>query len=98
MSWEIRNGKRVYYHKYRDGGHVMSAYMGSGARAQRFVQLFQLARSKRKAQREQDAQLDQVLGELERMAYALTRATLLAEGFHTHKGQWRKHRDPQKHR
>ncbi len=32
MGWEIRNGKRVYYRKVWDGGHVRSVYCGGGER------------------------------------------------------------------
>jgi hypothetical protein len=32
MGWEIRNGKRVYYRKVREGGRVRSVYCGAGER------------------------------------------------------------------
>ena len=35
MGWEMRRGKRVYYHKERDGERVRSIYCGSGERGER---------------------------------------------------------------
>ena len=34
-----------------------------------------------------------MLDDIQALTQALTRATLLAEGYHTHRGQWRKKRD-----
>jgi ABC-type transport system involved in cytochrome bd biosynthesis fused ATPase/permease subunit len=105
MGWELRNGKRVYYQKYRFEGRVVSYYVGSDAWATHLAQLEQSVRAALKrqqqrlrAQQAQDKQLDQHFDELERMVYALAHATLLAEGFHTHKGQWRKRREPHQKR
>lgn len=34
-----------------------------------------------------------ILEDIQALTQALTRATLLVEGYHTHRGQWRKKRD-----
>ena len=37
MGWEIRGGKRYYYRKQREGGRVVSVYLGAGATAERLA-------------------------------------------------------------
>ena len=95
MSWEQRGNKRYYYRKHRLGHQVVSEYVGAGELAQTSATLDALARERRQAQRQQweslralDAQIDQVCD----LIRALTYATLLTTGHHTHKGQWRKKR------
>lgn len=99
MGWEQRNGSRYYYRKERSGNRVRSVYVGRGAMASLTAQLDELERDEREEKREalrreveqQDA-IDSQIDEVCRMTEQLTRATLIASGFHLHKGQWRRKR------
>jgi hypothetical protein len=99
MAWEDRNGRSYYYRKERRGGRVVSEYVGSGKTARLLATLdalqridkeeaLELKRSRLAADAERDAALD----DLREVCETLTRATLIAEGFHTHKRQWRRAR------
>ena len=95
MAWEKRGNKRYYYRKRRQGGRVVSEYVGAGELAETCAQLDALERQLRQAERQRlqelralDAQLNHVCD----LIRALTYAALLTTGHHTHKGQWRKKR------
>lgn len=99
MGWEQRNGRSYYYHKSRMGGRVRSEYMGAGLLAQLCAEEDDDKRQERNAQRAADratrqaeAGIDRQLANAESALAAMTHATLLAAGFHNHKGQWRKRR------
>ncbi len=100
MGWEKRGGKVYYYRKRRVGGRVISDYIGAGPHAELIADLDDLARVEAEAEREAwrqecDAMLadDQRIDEAGDLVRMLTRAWLLAYGYHTHKGQWRKKRE-----
>ena len=97
MGWEKRGKRLYYYRKIRSGKQVVSEYVGAGSCAELISDQDdfrrQLERAKRrqeqtdrKAQRQQERQVRN----LARQIRALTAAVLLANGFHSHKGQWRK--------
>jgi len=98
MSAYKRGG--YWYRSRREGGRVVTDYLGAGL----FVELLaedatmeaaereqerQAERDRRKCEREVDRQIDQAGDELR----LLVRACLLANGYHQHKGQWRRRRD-----
>jgi len=100
MAWERRGDRRYYYRKRRIGGQVVSEYVGHGELAELQAEMDREAadlratercaeRAERQAQRAIDAQID----EAGRQLRWLLRAYLLANGYHTHKGQWRKRRE-----
>lgn len=95
MAWEKRGNKRYYYRKVRQGDRVVSEYVGAGELAGACAQLDalerQLRQAKRRTRRELRA-LDAQLNDVCDLIRALTYATLLTTGHHTHKGQWRKKR------
>ena len=100
MAWEDRGGRSYYYRKVRRGGRVVSEYVGTGPLAEALVRLDQLDRQKRererdleRRERERIEKLDRMVEDVQDVARALTRAMLLVEGYHTHKGTWRKQRD-----
>jgi predicted secreted protein len=100
MGWEKRGNGLYYYRKRRIGDTVVSEYVGRGKLAELIATLDALEQEEREAEREawrqRQAEItatDQVLDEVERVARALTRAYLLADGYHTHKGQWRRRRE-----
>jgi len=66
MGWEERRGRKYFYRKRRNGGRVVSEYLGAGPDA-----------------------VDQAC----HLIRTLVDAVLLLNGYHTHKGQWRKKRE-----
>lgn len=98
MGWERRGSKKYYYVKYRRGGQVVSLYTGAGRVAKALA-----ARAASKRQQRRDAEeawadykkVGALLDDIRELTQTLTQATLLAEGYHTHRGQWRKKRDDQ---
>jgi hypothetical protein len=100
MSWEQRGNATYYYRKTRRGRRVVSEYVGRGESAQ-FAALIdgngkRVRKHMRMAMREAHAaeeHADEVLLEFEKMVQALARGYLIAQGCHTHKGQWRRKRE-----
>ena len=96
MGWEQRNGSNYYYRKERSGVRVRSVYVGNGLVADLAAQMDVVERSKREAERgalhheiENQEAIDSLINEVCSMTERLTRAALIASGFHLHKGQWR---------
>ena len=101
MAWESRGSSRYYYRKRRVGDTVVSEYVGSGPVAEMVATLDQLEReraseARRKWQKKVEAErtLDRQIDTLGSFVRGLRNAVLLANGYHTHKGQWRQRRDP----
>lgn len=96
MGWEERNGRSYYYKKRRDGARVVSEYVGAGPLAVVSSQWDDQERSdrarERAVRRRAEVQLDGHLRRALDLAALLTRASLLASGAHTHRGQWRRRR------
>ena len=95
MSWEQRGNRRYYYRKRRQGGRVVSEYVGAGELAGAAAALDALEREIRRAERQRRAQLralDAQIAQVCDLIRALTDAVLLINDYHTHKVQWRKKR------
>src|SRR3712207_1377909 len=99
MPWEQRGNGSYYYRKRREGGRVISEYLGAGHAAALAAQLEDAEREERAAARDAELQAraateasDPLLAELETLLQTLTRAVLLSNGYHQHKGQWRRKR------
>jgi len=93
---ERRGNHSYYYHKQRRGKHVVSIYCG-GEFVERIAEFQAAQRNARARQRlaerairAEEKRIDDALKELEQTTRALVRGVLLAQGYHTHKGQWRK--------
>ena len=100
MGWENRNGHTYFYRKRREGNRVVSEYIGRGEWINSMLWLDQLDRSRREQERVAEMRKREELEELSGNAKAvmcqirqLTHAVLLVNGYHTHKGQWRKRRE-----
>ena|SRR5215216_1544108 len=100
MGWEERRGRPYYYRSVREGKRVRKEYGSGGALGQLAAQIDELKRLQRKEEeaswREEWDRLQrsaEFLRELEEAAEILTRAELLAAGFHKHKGEWRRKRE-----
>lgn len=101
MGWEERKGKLYYYAKEREGGRVVSRYLGAGELA-RFAQMMEKSRHEERGcyqeawRRERGAleRADRDAADLFAAADELMEAALFAAGFHKHKRQWRRKRCP----
>lgn len=100
MGWEPRGGRRFYYRYERDGKTVHKIYCGAGEAAKRAAAEDAATKAKRAADRAELAvfqaklaSVDQLAEEIKQGVDLLTEATLLALGFHQHRGQWRRRRD-----
>jgi hypothetical protein len=102
MPWEKRRNTRSYDTKRRRGNRVISDYVGAGESAGVIATLEALYREQRIAQQQQwrleqesrralDAEVDRLGSGIR----TLVAATLLANGYHTHKGQWRSRNEQQ---
>lgn len=105
MAWEERNGKSYYYQKRREGGQVVSQYIGTGYLATLAAQLDQIEQQRQADAREQwhrqqakQAALDSEIAEYTRLVQTLTAAVLLASGCHRPKRQWRVKREQRRDR
>lgn len=97
MAWTIRNGNRYYYRKQRVNGRVVSIYCGTREQAERAAEedkaraaALATERARQVAEIQAYDELVAVVAEFERNVRIVTIATLLVNGYHTHKGQWRK--------
>lgn len=99
MGWEDRNGKLYYYAKEREGGRVVSRYIGAGDLA-RLVEMMEAGRRvdrevEREMWRSEVAAIEREDERAEQVFVAadeLMKAALHAAGFHQHKRQWRRRR------
>lgn len=103
MAWEDRNGRSYYYRKERRGDRVVSEYVGAGEVARLRARLDAMQREEDEEARERERSLrvtdkahDVSLDILREVCETLTVAALVADGFHTHKRQWRRERQWQK--
>ncbi len=99
MGWEDRGGRRYYYEKVREGGRVVSRYVGTGPGAELAVALDDEERRERCARHElvrqertDVAALESAAGALSAAIGGVVSASLLVAGLRPHKGQWRKAR------
>jgi hypothetical protein len=91
-----------YYRKRRIGSRVVSEYVGGGELAHLAAQLDAWERDKQdeecyrlKVKCAEIMAEDKVLADLGQAISTLVQGILLAEGYHTHKGQWRRKRGNQ---
>ena len=102
MAWETRGRQRVYYRARRVGGKVRKQYFGSGIAAQVAASEDKVLREQRgreratiRAIKATVAPLGDLMRELDDGVRVMYQASLLAAGYHDHRGTWRKRRDRQ---
>ena len=104
MAWQVVNGRKYYYRATRLAGRPVRRYVGAaGSPAatlaaadddRRRLQREAAARE-RHAERARQREVERPLVRLCAASDVLTRAALLAAGFHQHhRGQWRRRREP----
>jgi hypothetical protein len=103
MGWEQRGNGSYYYRKKREGRRVRSEYVGGGAVAQECAKIdrnkrrcWKTERDAIRSARQADAKIDRHLATVEAAISVITNANLYADGYHKHKGQWRKKRHEKK--
>ena len=99
MYWKQRGNHRYLYKAVRVDGRPHRIYVGTGADAEAALAADRLERLERQRQREQLQAYQQQVRDTVVAADAmcqetdnLTRAALLATGFHAHRSQWRRKR------
>ncbi len=90
---------RYWYRSQREGRQVRTEYLGAGPLVDALVAIGDLERQQRELLREEQRGRRAEIAALDRKVDAagdalrlLVRACLLAHGYHTHKGQWRRRR------
>lgn len=103
MGWELRNGKRYYYRKFRKGRQVISEYVGKSEVVEFLFMSDEADRNEKtrsriawKRHKDEAKRLHEGVSQLAKIITGLTRASLLTSGYHSHKGQWRKNRNGQR--
>lgn len=99
MAWERRSESDYYYRKYRLGERVYSQYLGKGKAAkiaaeedQLNLEIKSFNKSKWDRIKEEEKEFDRMVRLATSRSTKLFKAYMLVNGYHTHKGQWRKKR------
>jgi hypothetical protein len=99
MGWEVRGSKRFYYRAQRVGDRVIKQYFGSGRRARLAAQEDDEERLRKARERseirtieESVVDVNSLMEDLDHVVNMMLQATLLAAGYHQHRGNWRKYR------
>ena len=99
MGWETRGNGRYYYRKVRRGGRVTSEYIGAGYLAEALAGIDELDHLKResdaeawRAMVEDERRRADELADVDDLVKSAVAAVLIANGYHTHRRQWRKMR------
>jgi len=97
MAWEKRGDHSYYYRSVGDGGRVRKVYLGRGIfgelAARRDEEKRERQAAERDCEREELGRLEALAApvlEIDEAAEVLTRAALVASGYHRHKGEWRR--------
>jgi hypothetical protein len=95
MAWEKRSNNKYYYRKIRDGDKVSSVYLGKSLltyKLSAYLHQQKMQQQKQQARIDAEDAMDKELDDLHRLIIAAAEATLLLNGYHLHKGDWRKSR------
>ena len=102
MSWETRGNNRYYYRRRKVGGRVVAEYVGTGATADMLAAMDGIDRHERqraaaewRAIVDADRRQEKMLAKVDELVRAAVAGVMIANGYHTHRRQWRKTRDEQ---
>lgn len=97
MSWETRGNNRYYYRRRKVDGQIVTEYIGGGKVADFIARHDEIDRRRRAAAAaewqaivEDETETAAKLAAVDDLVKTLTAGVLLANGYHTHKRQWRK--------
>ena len=97
MSWEYRGNNRYYYRKTKVDGQIITEYIGAGTVADLIARQDEIDRQRRalaaaewQAIVEDETETAAKLAAVDDLVKTLTAGVLLANGYHTHRRQWRK--------
>ena len=94
MAWEQRkNNNNYYYRKVRRGNKVSSVYIGKDIPAYNLsgkTHKQKLLNQKQISRITKEEAVDLTLEAHNKAVFAIAEATLLLNGYHLHKGDWRK--------
>lgn len=101
MAWEMRGSCGPYYTRStRVGGRVIREYVGTGPLAEAIAIVDTIGRRRRneereawRREREAIRANDHLVADAGEAVLTLTRGWLLAQGYHTHHGTWRRKRE-----
>ncbi len=101
MAWETRRGNLYYYRSRRSAdGRVRKEYCGTGPEAIAEAKADEVARDAARQARDELLRIAEeaktvncMMNDLDDAVRMLTAGTLLAAGYHQHRGHWRKRRD-----
>ena len=107
MSWEYRGNNKYYYRKKRLGNRIVSEYVGRGEVAELIAATDVMNRNQRKMERKSTDLIiqnlkktflysDKIVKEFENKVDTVVKTHLILNGYHQHKGEWRKIRSDQK--
>ena len=95
--------KGYWYRCKREGGRVVTEYLGAGEFARTMAEIDALEQQERdlarraiRAEMDQENDIDRGLDALGAYLRELTGVVLEAHGYHKHTGQWRKQRNVQR--
>jgi hypothetical protein len=102
MALEKRDGNLYYYRSVRDSeGRPKKVYVGAGEFARIASEQDTMHRTEQESERErQRAEVERLealaapLVEIDKAAEVLVQVSLVASGYHQHKGEWRRERTP----
>ncbi len=101
MSLEYRSSKPVYYRNVRRGGKPRKEYVASGVAAELVADVNEAAKEKKQRHKEAEEQFreqlkraDESILELEVESNMIVHAALHVAGYHQHKREWRRKREP----
>ena len=98
MGWETRSGHRYFYTAERRNGRVVKQYwpgVTGELLAEQLEKSKQAQLEKQKAEKEIQGRLDRIdqsLAEFADLTQAAIEAVVLLNGFHFHRGEWRRKR------
>ena len=97
MSWETRGNNRYYYRRRKVDGQIQAEYIGSGTVADFIARQDEIDRRRRaaaaaewQAMVDEDNETAAMVEHVDDLVKTLTAGVLLANGYHTHRRQWRK--------
>ena len=100
MPWQKIGDHKYYTRKYRIGDYVGTDYIGRGEIADLVAEEDEIRRArrqmeigKRRRMVEKERHYEQIANLIYERTTSIAKAMLLLNGYHPHKGQWRKKRE-----